>query len=485
MKKLFCSLLACCSLTLFAQEKTYNFDYKISYNHLISNDIKETYGYFEENSLNIYLGKDGLLGHSLSDFLFDRFQSTAFLITPNRYYEVVLKSLENNIDLKTPSVYEYSNDKEFSPYNTEFYTTINNLVPLNHSETINGYTCNYYLLEEEDNNDKTTVCIDETSKINNVSYLIPQSKVKGLIIKLGSDLYDYAIVIDKVEASKLQFYFDENKAITNYQNKLATLKKQYDDLYETPTEETAIAEDYSYETDNRYEDPLYEYYNLATSDNNKVNTLFNSIASSVLSTITLDSDYDNNFDFDRVKALKATEKSTKNTIQSYKKNGLITKDEAKELNNYFTQYFNQAKNFKFEKSIEALQNEDVTIDTIDAADYAADVTLDYQSDYKNISIKDVQLGIDDDNAKFYLNIAPSHCKDLKNKIPDFSNSDLKDIVYNYAGQICDLYLYEFGFVDVRSTIDALRKSIWELSKNYDSYKNEDKEKLKKFFDSLD
>lgn len=490
MKKLFCSIITLCSLTLLAQEKTHSFDQRLVYDYNVSEELSAMYPIDNtlENKLSIYIGKESLLGHSDNDFLFEGFNSSAFLITKEYYFDVRLNSLENQISIKTPTLYNYSDSKEYLPYDAEHFSLNNKLVNLNTTETINGFTCNNYKLVNPDSeNAETVYCIDEKNAVDNVSYLIPKQPIKGLIVKVGDIYNSSSLVLNRIEKSNLKVYFDEKKSIKKYEDNIVKLKELYKSLYETDTINQSEYYPEQYNSDNRYEDPLYEYFNFITSDNEKVNTLYNSIASSILSTVTLDSDFDNNFDFDRAKALKATEESTKKTIQSYKKNGLITKDEAKELNNNFAQYFDKAKKFKLEKNIETIQNEDVALDldTIDAAAYAADVALDYQSDYKNTSLKDVQLAIDEEDSKYYLNIAPSHCKDLKNQIPDFSNSDLKDIVYNYTGQICDLYIYQTGVVDLTSTVDAIRKSVWELNKNYDSYKKEDKEKLKKFFDSLD
>ncbi|QTV06157.1 hypothetical protein [Faecalibacter bovis] len=488
MKNLFCSLLTLCSFTLLAQENTYTFNQKLVYDFNVSDELSAMYPIDDvlENKLSIYIGNESLLGHSDNDFLFEGFNSSAFLITKDHYYDVKLNSLENQISIKTPTIYDYSELKDYKPYNELYFSNTNKLINLNRTEKVNGYTCNNYeLIESNTESVKTIYCIDEKNAINNASFLLPKQSIKGLIVKIGDSNNSSSLILNRIEQSNLKVHFDEKKSIKEYEDKIVKLKELYKSLYDTDTISQADELPYQYESDNRYEDPLYNYFTIPTSENDKVNTFFNSMAPLALTVITLDVDYDGDYDFDRAKAIKTSEESTRKTIQSYKKNGLITKDEAKELNKYFKQYFDQAKSFKFEKYTETLQNNEVTSDTIDAAVYALDETLDYQTNYKNTSLKDVQLAIDEEDSKLYLNIAPSHCKDLKNRIPDFSNIDLKAIVYNYTGQICDLYIYQTGVVDLTSTVDAIRKSVWELNKNYDSYKKEDKEKLIKFFDSLD
>ena len=59
------------------------------------------------------------------------------------------------------------------------------------------------------------------------------------------------------------------------------------------------------------------------------------------------------------------------------------------------------------------------------------------------------------------------------------------MVYNYAGQVCDLYIYQSGSVALSGTIDAMRKSILEINNKYDKLKKEDKDKLTTFLNSLD
>lgn len=488
MKKLFCSLFAFCSLTLIAQEKTYNFNHKISYQYSVSDDIKALYGdeYFADSFLNIYLGKDGILGHSTSDFLFDRFQSSAFLITPTRYYDVIFKSLENEIGIKTPTLLDYSATDEHFPYDEEYFSKKNHLVALNRTETINGYTCNYYQLNEENVDDTTTVCIDEKSKIDNVSFLIPHTDIKGLIVKLGSNSHGNSIIINQVKPSQLKLYFDENKAISDYQKNLEIVKNQYKEMYETPSEIEDTVTTYPYTADNRYDDPLYNYYSYAQSDDLKINNLFTIMSSSAIAIVLMDNDYDNTYDFDRQSALKSVDASTKKTIQLFKKHGLIDKNEAKELNNLFTKYYNDAKAFVLVKDTASLDivSEDGLWNLNDSIEEAAALAS-YQSLYKQSSLDEINLAIHELNAPYYMEYTPNYCKDLKIQIPSFTDKSLKQIVYNYSGQICDLYLYNTGLIDVNSTVDAIRKSIWELSKNYDSYNKEDKEKLKKFLDSLD
>ncbi|MBS7333228.1 MAG: hypothetical protein KIG88_06505, partial [Weeksellaceae bacterium] len=92
MKNLFCSLLTICSFTLLAQENTYSFNQKLVYDYNVSDELTDMYPIDDvlENKLSIYIGNESLLGHSDNDFLFEGFNSSAFLITKEYYYDVRL-----------------------------------------------------------------------------------------------------------------------------------------------------------------------------------------------------------------------------------------------------------------------------------------------------------------------------------------------------------------------------------------------------------
>ena len=109
----------------------------------------------------------------------------------------------------------------------------------------------------------------------------------------------------------------------------------------------------------------------------------------------------------------------------------------------------------------------------------------YTSTYKTDDISVVSLAIENPDVKEYLKVAPKHCTDLKTKIPTFSDKDLGNLVYNYVGQTCDLYIYESGSVSLSGTINALRKSVLEINNKSDKLTKDDKEKLTTFLNSLD
>jgi hypothetical protein len=491
MKNLFYSILTLCSITAFGQEKSYSFDKKISYKVSIPEEYASYLGSNDIYFIN-YVSKDALLGTYegiTSDYTpsSSTFNQDSFFIQKDRVFDVVTNSLENRLSIKFPTYYEGVDDKYLQPYQDNFIGDFVSIKNLNSTQTINGYKCNEFevLTKNEYDEKSLTICVDLKNQLNNTSYLIPKANVKGLLVRLDAGDFN-GFTIDKISTSTAKVNFDEKKSIEKFNQDLEKKKEEYAKLYAGATD-TAVAAIDSY-PDNRYDDPLLSYYSYANSENNNVNSVFNTIASLGYSIVQKDEDYDGNFDYDRTKALKTAEGSTKQIIKQYKKNGLVNKSEAKELNKLFSKYYDDAKAFKIEKntSYEAV---DATTDYDSvAADSAYAVVADiypYESNYKTDNINAISLAIDDKDLSDYLKAAPEYCKDLKSKIPTFSDSQLKNLVYNYAGQVCDLYIYESGNVSLSGTIDALRKSVLEINNKYDKLKKEDKEKLSTFLNSLD
>ena len=491
MKNLFYSLIALCSLTAFGQEKSYSFDKKVSYKISLPDEYSE-YLENKEMFLNTYISKDALLGTfegSMTEIGSQiPFNHESFFIQNNRVFDVITNSLENRLSIKAPSYYEGIDDKYLQPFDDNFIGSYSSIKKLDSNQTINGYTCSdYEVLTKNEYEEKTLkFCIDTKSQLNNMSYLLPKANIKGLLVRVDDGNFS-GFTINKVSNSSAKVSFDEKKSIEKFNQDLTKKKEEYAKLYAESTADSAVAAVAAY-PDNRYDDPLLSYYSYANSENNNVNSAFNTIASFGYSIVQKDEDYDGNFDYDRTKALKTAEGSSKQIIKQYKKNGLINSSEAKELNKLFSKYYDDAKAFKIEKntSYEAV---DATSDYDSiAADSAYAVVADvypYESNYKTDNINVISLAIDNKDLSDYMKAAPEYCKDLKSKIPTFSDSQLKNLVYNYAGQVCDLYIYESGNVSLSGTIDALRKSVLEINNKYEKLKKEDKEKLTTFLNSLD
>ena len=489
MKNLFYSLIALCSLTAFGQQKTYSFDKKVSYKISIPDDYSAYYDGKEMYFVN-YISKDALLG-TFDGFTNEYASSTSFnhqtfFIQKKRVFEVIANSLENRLSIKAPSYYEGIDEKSLQPYSDNFIGNIESIKNLNSTQTINGYKCNEYevMTKNEYEQKPVTICVDEKNQLNNTSYLLPKANLKGLLVRMDAGDFN-GFTIDKISTASAKISFDEKNEIEKFNEELAKRKKEYEEAYANATVDSAAAVvDYP---DNRYEDPLMSYYSYANSENANVNSIFNTVASLSSSLVNKDDDYDGNLDYDRTKALKTAEGSSKQIIKQYKKNGLINSSEAKELNKIFTKYYDDAKAFKI---VQNTSYEDASDNTEEAAyavtdsAYVTDVNP-YESTYKTDNINVISLAVENRDMSQYLKAAPEYCKDIKSKIPTFSDNQLGNLVYNYAGQVCDLYIYESGSVSLSGTIDALRKSVLEINNKYDKLKKDDKEKLTTYLNSLD
>ncbi|WP_413532433.1 hypothetical protein [Empedobacter brevis] len=490
MKTLFYSILTLCSLTAFGQEKTYSFDKKISYKVSMPDEIQGYLTGEEEMFFINYLSKEAILGtFEGNSYLYQTdvtksFNHESFLTLNNRLYNVFANSLENDLKIKIPYYYEGIDEKSLLPYDDDFFTEIISIKNMNSTQTINGYKCNDYEIESKafEEIKKSTICIDEKNQLDNMTHLFPKSKLKGLLVRI--DAGDFiGFTIDKVSNANVKVKFDEKKEIENFTNVIAKKKQEYENLM-TGVDSTYATE--AYTPDNRYEDPIINYYTYQTSDNDNVNSLFGTIASLNYGLVYTDNDYDGNPDIDRNKALSAAEGSTNQLIKQFKKNKIADKSEVKELNNLFKTYFDDAKKFKLTKGSTDIDEAAVAVDSAVAADYSmADFYDPYTSTYKTTDINVIDLAIDNPEVQDFMKIAPEHCKDLKTKIPAFIDKELGNLVHNYTGQVCDLYIYQSGSVGLPETINAMRKSVLEINNKYDKLKKEDKDKLTTFLNSLD
>lgn len=486
MKNLFYSLFVLCSLTLSAQEKTFSFDKKVSYNIIVPDDYL-TFVNPESLNINFYSGKDALIGNSDGVSLYDQFNTSGFFTTNNKFFDVSINSLENNLVLKSPSYYPDYPEEMFLPYTDNFFGKTIKTVKLNTTDSYNGYSCNNYEISFENDSDtkKNILCVDEKNAINNAIILFPNQNINGLIVKLNTEENESktGLLINAVKNVDFKVTFDEKKAIDIYNEELAKSKAEYEQMNSGVDSITTVLEDSYF--DNSYEDPIYLYSSYATSENENVNNVFNTIASLTYSILNQDNDYDGVKDFERNKGIKVAEESSKQIVKQFRKNGLINKSEAKEINIFFNELYKDAKEFKLTQSTVNRDDISSAVDEI-AADLAEEAYIEsYSSNYKSMDISSVELAIEQTDLDYFKNLAPNYCKDLKNNIPAFSDKSLKNLVHNYAGQICDLYIYNSGNVDLEATLDALRKSVWEVSKKYDSMSKSDQEKMKTFLDSLD
>lgn len=111
----------------------------------------------------------------------------------------------------------------------------------------------------------------------------------------------------------------------------------------------------------------------------------------------------------------------------------------------------------------------------------------YQSTYKTDPKASEGLAIDNpSNAELYSKI-PAYCKDLKSNIPSFDHKELGKHLYNYAGQVCDMYLTqtEYNSVDEKITMDEIRREVLYLLEIKEKLNQSDQKKLDHYLNNLD
>ncbi|ATC36476.1 hypothetical protein HZP39_11285 [Elizabethkingia anophelis] len=231
MKKTFSLLFSFISLLAFSQMQTYKLVNAVSYR------IKDD---FYSNFLNIFSTPD----YSANLFVVATpMGNTASLNVGNRFYAVysddgkVFKiAVEDTIDRN-----KYKNNDDPDLDLTDFENTL--LVKrTNKKETIKSKQCDVYsVISKDSKNNNETICIDTTSRLNTVPFIIPAIKdsVKGLVYRIGNKIeLNYSGTIENMEKKEedseddgddqvaetkqkdLVIQFDEKAEIENY-------KKEY------------------------------------------------------------------------------------------------------------------------------------------------------------------------------------------------------------------------------------------------------------------
>lgn len=231
MKNTFGLLFSFISLLAFSQMQTYKLVNALSYR------IKDD---FYSNFLNIFSTPD----YSANLFVVATpMGNTASLNVGNRFYAVysddgkVFKiAIEDTIDRN-----KYKNNDDPDLDLTDFENTL--LVKrTNKKETIKSKQCDVYsVISKDSKNNNETICIDTTSRLNTVPFIIPAIKdsVKGLVYRIGNkiDLNFSGTIEDmkkkeedsedngdgqvaETKQKELVIQFDEKTEIENY-------KKEY------------------------------------------------------------------------------------------------------------------------------------------------------------------------------------------------------------------------------------------------------------------
>ncbi|SMC45211.1 hypothetical protein [Moheibacter sediminis] len=370
-------------------------------------------------------------------------------------------------------------------------------------------SCNHYqVFAAMDGAPETNVdlifCIDETSEIDNVSFLIQQKEnpVKGLLLAIAPTDADKneRIALQKITNINSTIKIDVEKELAAYQIKKDSLDKVYNS-YDYPVDTAyattdVAAYDYYSEYMNQPEFCNYTgFYDLVFEGDNSF-----SVASTYMSNLCSNTYYLKKGDEEKFKNFAL--KEIKNIKKNYVKSGLMPKKDAAIFYEFLKKDLEKLEKSKpktdAELAIEAAAAEAdaaayaVAVDSAYYEDgYSYDVYVsDYESNYKTVTPDNSNFAIEslmqDTNSSYWKGM-PTYCKKMDSVIPDFKDADLKKHAKNYAGQICDMYMGEFDGTGVwyKGTLDAIRAEQLYFNNNKDKFSKKDKELLDEFLNSLD
>lgn len=486
MKRINCLLICLSSTAFFAQTKnTIEFNKKLMYK--IETTDSSYQSEYKGYVYSQYLAKDNSKVSLLS---FYTTENTGYgssesntIVSNNWFLPITVSGISGEVSTNTYSAFKLLGEGK-------------TIAKLNRKGAFGTFNCQYYaVLSEgqtiEDETGYTCLCIDEANKINNASILFPQSKLKGLVVSVEPDGRDLKVIYDKQETTALKFNLDiakEISAIEEYQTQNAT-----DTVY---AEEEAVTE--YVEANEVYNDPLYSVqYEYGDDYDYAIYQYLSAVNGITSSALYNAKEYNAEGTLNRDQIVKFYDKETKSLIKNLASTKLINSDQKKLITNLVKEQNKRIKRFKpgeiVEETAYAVDSvayatdaaADTAYATTDAADLYAYYTK-YESSYHNENIDEVSLAFDGLYDEQLKENAPKYCDDLQNKVPDFQNKTLKKHVHNYAGQICDLYLYNNGGnVGYFETINSMRKSLLEIENLRKDLSQKDQKLLLEFLKSLD
>ena len=82
---------------------------------------------------------------------------------------------------------------------------------------------------------------------------------------------------------------------------------------------------------------------------------------------------------------------------------------------------------------------------------------------------------------------PKHCRNIENNLPKLDDKKFKKHLYNYVGQMCDMYLTQRNnsAVDVKITLDEIRREVLYINENKGKLNKSDQKKVDQYLENLD
>ncbi|PJR03967.1 hypothetical protein [Avrilella dinanensis] len=488
MRKLFYVVISLISVSALAQTKQVEFTQKLTYKINLKDSLSPYYEDYNNISYNHYIGKnktESLISIYYKEFFSDSTTETNLFVKDEWMIPITVSGISKAVSY---SIYSAS---KLIPNNKT-------VSKMDRKGSFDGIDCQYYgaySVNKQDEEPEFCFCIDEDNEINNANILFPGTGIEGLIVSVEESRDgSFNMTYQSVENTNLVLDFNTDKMLADIEE-YKTEQEPSVDIAESYSDDVVEAYDYSeYESRNAiYNDPLYSYGTL--NDYTLYNYVYPvyGVTANLLYNTEEYSYNKSEAKYTREQVLKFFKKNTKNLVKDLSSSKLITSEEKKTLNDFFTDKIKEAEKFEPEALPEVENTTDyyadyavAAADSVVYADYDYNYYTKYQSQYKDIDVADISLAYDLLSGKELKQNAPDYCDDLKNKIPDFKNKDLKNHVHNFAGQICDLYLYQNGgSVDYYGTINSMRKSLLEIEKMRNNLSKNDKKLLVEFLKNLD
>lgn len=491
MKKIVCLAVSLTAFTGFAQNsKSVEFTKKLTYKFESSGEYTSAYDEdFNNINYDHYLGKNNK--ESLLSFYYNDTAMANYGQGESNYFV--------NKNWMVPlTVSGISKAVNYTPYSAFKILGEDQIVSkLDRKGTIDGTNCQYYAILK-DTDDKESYdycfCIDESNNVNNAEYLFADSKLKGLIVSVEyKDETSYRLVYKSIQNISLKLDIDTDKMVTDIEEYQNTAKAEAAAYGKYAADSAAVAVDAAYgDYSSIYRDPLYTYsyddielqdYNLY----NYISPLYSITTTALYNT----KEYGGERTLTRDQLASFYKKESKSLVKNLKSAKMITADQKKELEKFFKAENNKIKNYVPNQTVDYAET--AVVDAVAVPDDAAyaepyDYYTKYQSDYKDITINEIELAYDIDvkDNEQIKQYAPDYCDNLKSKIPNFQNKSLSTHVHNLTGQICDLYLYNNGGnVGYFETINSMRKSYLEIEKLRSTLSQKDQKLLLEFIKNLD
>lgn len=492
---------------LVAAQSTHNFKYRLDY-QLEGTDEEETSYFQGKHFVPEKFSEQSKNSLAIFPFFAISAQSEFSFIDGNTIITIQNTDLDNNFEMISTDYYGYDNAVRVMYDNAVLKKTDREQL------TILDKKCTQYQLfvtmDGEPETDADLVfCVDETSEIDNLSFLIQQktNPVKGLILAVSpsNNEKEERIVLKKITPINSTIHFDAKQELAAFKVKKDSLEKIYNSY---ASDSTAYAVDTAYATE------AYDYYSEYVNQPEFCNyTGFYelqfegensySVASSYLSNLCSNTYYLKKGDEEKFK--KFALKEIKSIKKNYAKTGLMTKKDANMFYEFLKKDLDKLEKAKpktaAELAVEAAAEEaaiaaaDAAYATVDSAYYADgynyDVYVsDYETVYKTMKPEDSNFAITSlqaDPESPYWKGMPAFCKKFETIVPAFSDEELKKRAKNYAGQMCDMYLGEFEGTSVwyKGTLDAIRSEQLYFNNNRDKFSKKDRELLDEFLNNLD